>query len=437
MELVRIVGFDSVKDNLYKLKSIYEKYKSSINNSYNFFIFPINSYKSIIEDVDVINALLVKEDILDGSIKMLYRNLSNNLFQFFKEIKTSTYESQIFAEIRFINEELMSFIENIGLKFDTIKDFYDISDDNLGYNMDNDNNNSSQNNNLYGSSSLQDNSKDNSSFNVPKNIDFVSINNNIKDEIQDEDEAKYFIDEVFKPDIFTQIQKQYIYKSYYSNIMVKNESFNKEDPKDIKDHFKECQILYDFKIIEREFIIERCKISKNKLNFNYNFIIPNLNLEIIRGGEIYYAPYGWFGFGLNVNNIYKNHNKENNNKAIAYYPFENMSCLSIQKLLNDIIMKNKYIEMDKSFQPKCKFMDKRKGKKVGNGIYLSPKINIIEQKTQVIYCNGKVYKIALMARVSPNKIRQPDNDYWILNPDEIEFIKIIFKEFHKEKLFKK
>jgi hypothetical protein len=35
-----------------------------------------------------------------------------------------------------------------------------------------------------------------------------------------------------------------------------------------------------------------------------------------------------------------------------------------------------------------------------------------------------------MVRVIPGKIRQPDNDYWILQPNEIEIIRIIFKEIY-------
>lgn len=428
MDIIRGVRFDYVKESLIKLKSQYEIFKPLINNEFNFFIFPTELYDKIIDMVKEINFHLINGTKLeDSDIKMFYNKLSFDLYKFFQEIKQSSYKNPIFAQIEFIIEELITFSENVWLKFDKINDIYDMSD-NLCYNEDNINDSKS---NFYDSKSINNKiSIDESSFNEQKDINFSKIN--IKKEILNDES---FIDEVFKPDIYTQIQKQYIHKSYYSNIMVKNESFNKEDPKAIRDNFKECQLLYDFKILEKEFIIKRCKIFKNKLNFKYNFIIPNLNLEIIRGGEIYYAPYGWFGFGLNVNNIYKNNSKENNSKAIAYYPFENMNCKSIREQLNNIIMKNKYLEIKKNFQPKCNFMDKRNvGKKVGNGIYLSPKINIIEQKTQVIYCNGKIYKIALMARVSPSKIRQPDNDYWILNPDEIEFIKIIFKEFHEKKI---
>ena len=98
-------------------------------------------------------------------------------------------------------------------------------------------------------------------------------------------------------------------------------------------------------------------------------------------------------------------------------------------MLYIIMHKGFYINPD--LQPKCRFKDKRrKDKYVGTGIYLTPKINIIEQNTGIVHFNKKAYKVALMVRVIPGKIRQPDNDYWILQPNEIEIIRIIFKEIY-------
>ena len=87
--------------------------------------------------------------------------------------------------------------------------------------------------------------------------------------------------------------------------------------------------------------------------------------------------------------------------------------------------------IDQNLQPKCGFLNKRnKNNNVGNGIYLSPNISIVEQKTGIVFLDDKAYKIALMARVLSDKIRQPDNNDWILNTKEIEFTRILFKEIH-------
>lgn len=61
--------------------------------------------------------------------------------------------------------------------------------------------------------------------------------------------------------------------------------------------------------------------------------------------------------------------------------------------------------------------------------YLYHNISLAEEKTGSIFYNNKKYKIALMTRVPSNKIRQlPDSDLWLLRQDEIEFIRILFKE---------
>ena len=157
--------------------------------------------------------------------------------------------------------------------------------------------------------------------------------------------------------------------------------------------------------------------------------IPNLALKFKRGGEKYYPPYGWIGIGLNIKNIYNNV-KENKEKANCYYAFKNINCQGIKNMLNKIIM-HEGLVIDQNLQPKCGFLNKRnKNNNVGNGIYLSPNISIVEQKTGIVFLDDKAYKIALMARVLSDKIRQPDNNDWILNTKEIEFTRILFKEIH-------
>jgi len=78
-----------------------------------------------------------------------------------------------------------------------------------------------------------------------------------------------------------------------------------------------------------------------------------------------------------------------------------------------------------------------KGKKVGNGVYCSPKIETAQEFSGKCNINGKEYSTAIMLRVKPNKRRHcnqcPDSKepyiYWILNgtPDEIRPYRILFK----------
>ncbi len=73
-------------------------------------------------------------------------------------------------------------------------------------------------------------------------------------------------------------------------------------------------------------------------------------------------------------------------------------------MLNKIIM-HEGLVIDQNLQPKCGFLNKRnKNNNVGNGIYLSPNISIVEQKTGIVFLDDKAYKIALMARVLSDKM---------------------------------
>ena len=241
--------------------------------------------------------------------------------------------------------------------------------------------------------------------------------------IESIDQEYSFINEnkVIK-DEYLKIKQKYEYKSYYTNILVKNQKFLNEITKEYIDkNFNDCKLLINFKNIIHDLIINQCKISKNKINYKYNFIIPNLNLNSAKGGEIYYAPYGWFGIGLNIENIYnkkeENENK-NDSKAIAYYPFKGYNGDKIKEQLHNLIM-NKDKNSNQNNQQNAK----------NRCFYLYHNISLAEEKTGTIYYNNKKYKIALMTRVPSNKIRQlPDSDLWLLRQDEIEFIRILFKE---------
>ena len=230
-------------------------------------------------------------------------------------------------------------------------------------------------------------------------------------------EDKYdFINEKYVKDIkvdYMKIKRNFKYKSYYANILIKNQYFLEEINKDyIEKNFPECKFFLTIKSIINDLIINQCKISKNKLNYKYNFIIPNINLNLAKGGEIYYPPYGWFGIGLNIENKYlikedKNSNL-NNSKAIAYFALNGKNNDEIKLKLNNLIM--------------------GRGIKGNLTLHLYNNINIAEQKTGSIFYNNKKYKIALMARVLSNKIKQIDGDKWALRENDIEFIRIIFKE---------
>ena len=227
-------------------------------------------------------------------------------------------------------------------------------------------------------------------------------------------------------------------KRAFVNHFIKSKEFAKLTPKRIRLKYENEYFLYQYKLIIDYFLIKQCQIPRKSIDFKYNFITPNLTLNIRRGSEIYNPPYGWFGVGLNVSEKY---NKKDNNWlnindkvcewANAYYLLpKNLQTKDIIKELNNIIMKND-LKIDNNFQIKLHNYNKRiKDKKIGKGYYFCPNINIAEQYTPEIIFNKKKYKIALMAKVLIKNIKEPyEGDFWIIKDKvDIRIYKILFKE---------
>ena len=63
------------------------------------------------------------------------------------------------------------------------------------------------------------------------------------------------------------------------------------------------------------------------------------------------------------------------------------------------------------------------GKKIGNGVFIWNDPKVMKEKIENINVNGINYKLGLMLRVKPEKIRAPKNmkNVWVVNgtADEI------------------
>ena len=80
--------------------------------------------------------------------------------------------------------------------------------------------------------------------------------------------------------------------------------------------FKKDKLLCHLKEILENNIITACKLTKNMLCSKGNRH-EGWGVGEKRGGYPYYPPIGWFGFGLNVLDIYDNGNQ--NEWAVAYH----------------------------------------------------------------------------------------------------------------------
>lgn len=438
MELLMSIELKEIEKYCNRIRDEYEKYKNyefECGDIDNFFSFPKEEYKLIEENIRLIEKYIKENDRTESIVKE-YDKLLENINVFISKIGKSSYKNDIFCEIRDNSIRLFTFVLKTSLIISSITNIKTDSDNENLFDNNEQNNNKSKLGNFYSIYSKSDENDNNNFYeNNGEKISTILKNSELSDfhgEIN-KNTKKIDIQKIKKK--FEDIKNNYKFSKYYSNLLVKEEDFNKQSSADIEkclpDKCKE--FLLEFKKIRDELIIKNCKIE-NKLDFKYNFIIPNLNLESKKGGETYNPPEGWFGFGVKVKNEYKNDilfnkNIVNQRKANAYYSFNGMTPRKILRELNKII--NKGFTQDMNNQPKCRCLDiRKKDMRVGTGIYLSPKIDFIESNTGMICFNNKTYKIALMVSVLADKIRQPDSNYWILRREEIEINKIILKEIH-------
>ncbi len=109
MEIMRFVGYDIVKDIINKLKVKYEEYKFLKNENLNLFVFPEVLSKEIIEISEKIN----KKFLYDSNNKDVI-NLHNILYkkildEFLPIIKKTSYENELFENIKKYVEQLTNF----------------------------------------------------------------------------------------------------------------------------------------------------------------------------------------------------------------------------------------------------------------------------------------------------------------------------------------
>ena len=141
----------------------------------------------------------------------------------------------------------------------------------------------------------------------------------------------------------------------------------------------------------------------------------------MRGKKPYYPPLGWIGIGLNVidkyeDNIWIGMDNSEGEWCVAYHG------VGKYKESNEVKNGHSHENCDDIFHP---------GKKVGNGVYCTPKIEFSEENASICEINGKKYKFIFMTRVKPDAIRQCRcrDDYWVVDftSDVIRPYRILYK----------
>ena len=232
--------------------------------------------------------------------------------------------------------------------------------------------------------------------------------------------------------------------SYAVQVIFESDKFN--DMEFNLDKFKESckgdnnlKELGELKRVQKSIIMEGCKLSPNMLDSRGNRESGWGEGET-RGGHDYLPPKGWKGYGLSVFDKYDEGNNDwiecNNNPnewSIAYHGVGRGS--NSPEFIAGLIAKSHfkpgcnqvYSEYDDMYHP---------GKKVGDGVYCSPCPEIMDEYAGICDCEGKQYKVGLMIRVKPSKIRAAEemSEYWVLNgtTDEMRPYRILLKEVDDE-----
>ena len=209
-------------------------------------------------------------------------------------------------------------------------------------------------------------------------------------------------------------------KYYLIIILLKDEkiTLTKES---LMSKFKYIPDLCTLKEVNQENIIEGIILNRCMLDPSGDNKDGGWGYYEKRGGEDYLPPEGWDRYGLNVVDKYDNGNNDwlmhDNRKgewcvAYSWLSYDNENDFN-QKYENDNDIKHS-------------------GQKVGKGIYCTQNPEIMEELTEAVYIKGEKYKLGLMLRVNPAKIRCPENneELWVVEgqTDEIRPYGLLIKK---------
>ncbi len=228
--------------------------------------------------------------------------------------------------------------------------------------------------------------------------------------------------------------------SFRVQVIFQSEQFNNLNLSDFKQKFKKDKNfpeLQKLKEIHTSVIMEGCKLSKNQLDYQGNRS-SGWPIGENRGKKPYYAPLGWIGIGLKVldkydkgNNKWIGMNNSDGEWCVAYHGVaRNLSSQEVQGITGKIVkstfkpgVNQAHSQHEDQYHP---------GKKVGDGVYCTPLVNVASSYAGITVINGVKYQTVLMVRVKPEAIRgcKDQNDYWVVNgtTDEIRPYRILYKQ---------
>ena len=199
-------------------------------------------------------------------------------------------------------------------------------------------------------------------------------------------------------------------KENFSAIVIFKSDFNKDITKDeLLNIFKDDEELKLLTNVQKELIIPAIRFNQSMLNrFENTKKNHSWPENEKRGGEKYIPPKGWEKYGLIVYNKFDNKNNDwimSDNRpgewCVGYCGFTGITKRMSQQY-----------DVDNDF--------KHNGKKVGVGVYCYNDPNEMEENTEIINTSVGDYKIGFMARVKPDKIRNPESNkgIWVVDGND-------------------
>ena len=222
-------------------------------------------------------------------------------------------------------------------------------------------------------------------------------------------------------------------------LIFERDEFNNLNLDEFKKKFrndKDFPELENLKEIHTDVIIGACKLNKNQLDSRGNRI-DGWGENEQRGNMDYHPPSDWIGIGLRVLDKYDNGNNDwigmENKKGewcVAYHGVGRYQNSEEVKKITGAIYKSEF-KPGKSQVHEDHDDINHPGKKVGNGVYCTPFVEVAESYSGICNINGESYKTVLMTRVKPSAIRtcEDQKDYWVVSgtKDEIRPYRILYK----------
>ena len=214
---------------------------------------------------------------------------------------------------------------------------------------------------------------------------------------------------------------------------------NDNDDSFLKDINKLLLNQNEINFIKEKAFIESCQLNNDIFDPNYNNQDGSWGSCEKRGGEDFLPPIGWKGYALNVKGKYDggddtwlDYDDREGVFAVAYLGLSNIwdNKDKYMKYLGEVNLPE-ILKMNYQQTYKNDYDLRSPRKKCGCGVYLFQDPKIAENSAGIIDIIGIRYKVLLMCRVNPKKIRQPVGykNCWILNPtpDEIRPYRILVK----------